>query len=408
MNRFRQSQPLLFPDIKAKYACKGSRTAGMLGIYATVAGHHHPGLLIKGFHIALDHGLADDGRFGVRGVSFADQLDVHIGFGKAVGLGQFSEGVPGVGFVGRKFGYRNVRTAPVAFECCQHAFRIFILLVRDNDFEVGVPSVVGIAIGQKIHAAFAGRFDDFDVFRRFTLHANRSQLNMRVFHRDVGLFSDGNFFLQRFERFVGFIADVGHVDTAAGRGNFGQRNHLVRGRVTAHFVFEAAGKPECALGHLLAHLFLHQANFLRRRNTLEIFTHHLLANRGVAGERSHVYGCRMVLHLVEPGGHGDALRNLGLCRQILRQRLFGMVVNVDKSGSKNQSLCVDSWFAGFRCQFADSNDMPRGDANVCPKERRARAVRDLRVQNQQRLRRFLGAGGQKRQKAEEQLREEDP
>src|SRR5712692_1120869 len=45
---------------------------------SAVAGDHDPGLPVKSFDVAFDHGLADDSCFGVGGITFADQANEHF------------------------------------------------------------------------------------------------------------------------------------------------------------------------------------------------------------------------------------------------------------------------------------------------------------------------------------------
>ena len=71
------------------------------------------------------------------------------------------------------------------------------------------------------------------------MNADRAELDVGMLDGNVGAFGDGNFFLECVERLVGFIADVGHVDTAIFGGHFGQSDEFVRGGVAADVVFEA-------------------------------------------------------------------------------------------------------------------------------------------------------------------------
>src|SRR6266850_292546 len=82
-----------------------------------------------------------------------------------------------------------------------------------------------------------------------------------------------------------------------------------------------------------------------------------------------------------------------------------MVVNVNETRSENEPLGIQGCFAGFRDQFADCNDTVARDPHVRAVERRTSAIRDLCVQNHERLRCCLGIGGKECQTAEKQLRE---
>src|SRR5512136_219168 len=79
-----------------------------------------------------------------------------------------------------------------------------------------------------------------------------------------------------------------------------------------------------------------------------------------------------------------------------------MIVNINETRSENQPFGIQGWFTRLWREFAHGNDSVSGDADVCAIERSARAVGDLRVQNQQTVRRFLGVRGKKRCTPEKQ------
>ncbi len=57
---------MLFPDEHPKHAREGPGASGMGRIDAAIARDHDPRLLVKGFDVAFNHGLADDVSFGIR------------------------------------------------------------------------------------------------------------------------------------------------------------------------------------------------------------------------------------------------------------------------------------------------------------------------------------------------------
>ena len=95
-------------------------------------------------------------------------------------------------------------------------------------FDVGVPRVVGIAVGEKIQAAFARRFDDVDVLGRFSPDGDGAHFDVGMFDGNVRALADGDFFVQRGETFVALVADVRFVKAAMLGGDFGQRRRLLR------------------------------------------------------------------------------------------------------------------------------------------------------------------------------------
>src|SRR2546421_13106525 len=85
------------------------------------------------------------------------------------------------------------------------ALWIFILLVGDKNFKIGVPRIVGIAVGEKIDAALASSANNVNVIRRFAPDRDRTQFDMRMLDGDVRSLSDGDFFLQSLKSFVSLV-----------------------------------------------------------------------------------------------------------------------------------------------------------------------------------------------------------
>src|SRR4051794_16638582 len=85
------------------------------------------------------------------------------------------------------------------------AFWIFILLVGNKNFQIGVPRIVGIAVGEKIDAALASSVDYVNIIRRFAPDRDRTQFDMRMLDWDVRSLSDGDFFLKSLEGFVSLV-----------------------------------------------------------------------------------------------------------------------------------------------------------------------------------------------------------
>lgn len=183
--------------------------------------------------------MADDASFGVGGVTFTDQTNKHIHIGNVGGLGEISEGVPGVTGVRLKFGDGDVRGSADIGKAFGDALRIFVLFVWDEYFEIGVPCVVGIAIGHEIDATATRVIDYVDVRAGFALDRDGTEFDVRVLHRDVRAFGDGDFLVESCKGFVGFVANVGHVDSAVLGGYFSEGDELSGVRVAADFVLEA-------------------------------------------------------------------------------------------------------------------------------------------------------------------------
>ena len=146
---------------------------------------------------------------------------------RCAAFGEIGEGVSGVGGMRFEFSDGDVRSAADVSESLSDAFGIFILLVGNEDFQVGVPRVVGVAVGHEIDAAVASIVDHVDVGGGFALNTDGAELDVGMLDGDVRAFGDGNFFVEGVEGFVGLVADVGHVDTAVLGGDFGEGNEFV-------------------------------------------------------------------------------------------------------------------------------------------------------------------------------------
>jgi hypothetical protein len=85
---------------------------------------------------------------------------------------------------------------------------------------------------------------------------------------------------------------------------------------------------------------------------------------------------------------GDALRDLRFGERIGFEAVGGVIVDVDEAGGEDEAFGVDDLVAGLRLEIgSDGYDAVAGDANVEFAERRAGAVGDLGVEDEDRLRR---------------------
>ncbi len=80
--------------------------------------------------------------------------------------GELLDRVVFVGGVRREFHDRDVRWASDVGKRLRDALWVFVLFVGHEDLYVGVPGIVGIAIGEEIETALASRFDHANVLRR--------------------------------------------------------------------------------------------------------------------------------------------------------------------------------------------------------------------------------------------------
>src|SRR5579871_4700193 len=393
---FGQREPMFFADVDAKDAGESAGAARMGRANATVAGDHDPGLLIKGFDVGLDHRFADDLGFGIGGVTFANDADIHLDGRDVVGGGELCEVVIFVGAIWLEFGDGDVLRATIVAQRFVHAGGIFVLLVWHDHFDVGVPCIVGIAIGEEIDAAFARGLDDADIFGCFVPNADGADLDVRVLDGDVGAFTNGDFLVERGEALIAFVANVGHVEAAMrGRDScFG--DDFVGGTVARDVVFEPGGEADGAFIHGLLGELRHFGDFVGCRDAAKILAHDLIADSGVAGHHRNVERGRIgaprgeirrdgpwrITVGAEDDG-GDALRDLRFGERIGFEAVGGVIVNIDEAGREDEAFGVDDLVAGLGLEICgDGDDAVAGDAQVGFSERRAGAVGDFGVDDE--------------------------
>jgi hypothetical protein len=131
---FGKSEPVLFADEATEDARECAGGARMSGADATIAGDHHPGLLVEGLDVIFDHRLANDGGFGVCGITFANQAYEHFDRSEMVGGGEIGDGVSHIRFVGREADDGDMGSVANISESFLDAFWIFVLLVGNENF----------------------------------------------------------------------------------------------------------------------------------------------------------------------------------------------------------------------------------------------------------------------------------
>src|SRR5581483_2428452 len=135
---------MFFTDKEAENTRERSGAAGMGHADAAVARDHDPRLPVKSFDVGFDHGVTDDTGFRAGCVAFADDANVHLNGRKIIGFGEFGERVAGVGGVGLELGYGEVIGSAEIGNGFFDAGGILVLLVGDDDLDVGRPGFVGV------------------------------------------------------------------------------------------------------------------------------------------------------------------------------------------------------------------------------------------------------------------------
>ena len=79
---------------------------------------------------------------------------------------------------------------------------------------------------------------------------------------NVRAFADGDFFVERGEAFVAFVANVSHVKAAVSGRDFGFGDDFVGGAVAGDVVLEAGGEADGAFVHGLLDELRHFCDFV--------------------------------------------------------------------------------------------------------------------------------------------------
>jgi len=86
---------------------------------------------------------------------------------------------------------------------------------------------------------------------------------------------------------------------------------------------------------------------------------------------------------------------------ILHETVLGVVVNIDEAGGEDEAVGVDGRLVFFGLQFPDADDVARSDAHVRFVERRAGAIGNARVGDEEGARPLRGEKRQEGQGGEE-------
>ncbi len=217
---------------------------------------------------------------------------------------------------------------------------------------------------------------------------------MRDLHGHVRLLADRDGFLKRFERAVGLVANMAHVEAAALGGDRRQGDQLFRVAVAADLIFESARETDGAFPHSAIDERRHPGHFLVARGPLVVIAHHRTTYRRVADHHQDVHSRRVSATLGQvlsdrPRRRSvrahhqrrDALRNLGFGRGIRDQRGRRMVVDIDEAGSQDEPLCRDDRVTWPRRHIPDVGDVVAFDPDVAGPERAAGAIGEACAHN---------------------------
>ena len=276
------------------------------------------------------------------------------------------------------------------------------------------PGGVGVGVGGDIGAGGAGGVDFGDDFGHASPVSLSGDFEVPDFHGDVGFAADAQSFVDGFEDGVALIAHVGGIDAANFSAFGGERDEFFGFCIRGGSVFERGGNADCAVFHGLAHERFHLFELLRIGLFVVVAEHHAadLRSSDIAGEvdpHALLFEAREILAEGSPIGRdviavvagaialndgvverrgraafagnfgGDALKDFRRQAGVDEDREFGLAKHVDEAGRDDFASGVDGACAGRGGEVANGGDFSVADAEVTGVPRRAGAVDDVAV-----------------------------
>ena len=181
------------------------------------------------------------------------------------------------------------RVAPPSLSC------FFVALqapIREEDGEARAGGRVWVHIAGRIHAPRPRLVDQRERGRALPPAVRPDDLVVRHLRRHAGLLADVDRLLDALQQTSAFVADVGDVEAAVGRGDLGERDEFVGRGVGPRRVLQSGGQPKSPLLHRLLHKSLHLREFRLGGRAVRA-PHHLRPHGPVPNEQPEVDGSRL-------------------------------------------------------------------------------------------------------------------
>src|SRR5262249_38600653 len=155
----------------------------------------------------------------------------------------------------------------------------------------GSPESVRIYVGFQIYAFTLRILENF----RHTVpglvpHRSASQFDMADLDWKPGFPTDSCDLVIRIEHLICLVADMAYIEAAFGCCNSGELYHFLGGGEMAFFILQAARKSKSSSPQFHTQHIFHPLNLLGSGGTIQVFSHHPFANRGMAHHRGEIDG----------------------------------------------------------------------------------------------------------------------
>ncbi len=292
---------------------------------------------------------------------------------------------------------------------------------RDGSRQRGGPGDVGVLVGGDVEPLGAGLLDALDDLVHPAPHVFSGDLQMKNFHRDIGLPSDGERLIQSVKDRAPFAAHVGGVDAAVPGGGVGQRYQFVRPGVVGRGINERTRQPQRTLLHGVFDQALHLGQLFGRGSAVLRAQHHPahLGGADVAAqidsgapalEAGEIAGEVAPIHLHAEAGHervefvqgaivlgsgrpafagdlgGDALADFAFRGGVDQQVEFRLAQHIDEAGSHHQAGRINHPASRGPAQVAASHDAVAAHGHILPRPRIPAAVHQPAAHDQQVIR----------------------
>jgi len=274
------------------------------------------------------------------------------------------ECLAGQRFLGRIVHDADVLRTAVLGQRLLYLLRIEEVAIGHDHANRGVPERVGIDVGLEIDAFPSRALEELrHALRGLVPDRGRAHLDVRNLDRQLCLAADAQHFVERVEGATRFVADVTDIEALGCGSDPGQLDDFLGGGEMRRFVLETGRQAERPRRQFPREQDFHLREFLRRRGTVEIRAHHLLAQRcvpdhgrevdrrRVRGELRKIVPQREVRLAVLPDqDRRDALARDRRGVQVFSQAATAVAVHVDEAGRKCEPALVEHRLVLLRCQ----------------------------------------------------------
>src|SRR5687767_8426868 len=253
----------------------------------TIAADHYPRLAIESLDVTLFHRVSDIARSAI-------PHDLHVEINRSYSLlpADLFHVLKLILRMSTTAHNRDVRWSTNVGQTTRHINWIEVSSTRNKHSNRRAPRIVGITIRGDVEPTRTCTVDQRNRLRRLSPNRDAAKFYMRDLHRNPRFPADANRFLERFEGFVSFVANVTDVDTIERISGARECNHFLERRWSSSFVLESCRQANRAIAHGLLNQLLHLLHFVWSCMSIRFLAHHKRTQRCMADKREHVQGNR--------------------------------------------------------------------------------------------------------------------